>query len=252
MIRVLIVLTTLSFLAGGCASPPRRELEAARHAVAKAYANGAAELAPARYRTAVEVLSNGEELVTRRQYQLARETLPYAEALAQQAIHAAREEQIRRDREKARQQEKLARLKQQLEAEAKRQDQPAAPLKIQHQAKLAAKPKPVLRLKPPKPKPQEPPPPPAAPTTSYTVGKGETLWLIASRKQVYHDAFLWPLLYRANRDQIRDPRQIYAGQVLNIPRNLGAAEFREARATARKSDIFPLSLLLKATPENGR
>jgi len=248
MIRALIFfLTVFSLLMHGCASPPRKELEAARTAVAKAYSNGAAELAPAKYQTAVEVLNNGEELVTRRQYRLARETLPYAEALAQQATHAAREEQIRREREKALREERLALLKQQLaqEAEAITQQKKQRPAK----AEPPSEPKLVVRPRPPKPKPQSPAP---APVTKYTVNDGETLWLIASRKQVYHDAFLWPLLYRANRDQIRDPRRIYTGQVLNIPRNLGEAELKEARATARKSDIFPLPLLQNVTPDDSR
>ncbi len=246
MIRALIFfLTVFSLLMHGCASPPRKELEAARAAVAKAYINGAAELAPGKYQTAVEVLNNGEELVTRHQYRLARETLPYAEALAQQATHAAREEQIRREREKALREERLALLKQQLAQEAATQQEKQRPAK----AEPSPKPKLVVQPKPPKPKPQSPSP---APVTKYTVNAGETLWLIASRKQVYHDAFLWPLLYRANRDQIRDPRRIYTGQVLNIPRNLGEAELKEARATARKSDIFPLPLLQNVTPDDNR
>jgi nucleoid-associated protein YgaU len=52
----------------------------------------------------------------------------------------------------------------------------------------------------------------------YTVRRGETLPQIAGRTEIYNDASLWPLIYRANRDQIRDPKQLWPGQVLTIPR----------------------------------
>ncbi len=243
MYKTFILLIALSVLSYGCASAPRKELNAARSAITKAYTSGAPELAPGKYQTAVEVLANGEELVTRGQYGLARETLPYAEALAQQAIHAAREEQLRRDLEELRTKKKLEQLKIQLEQEEKSKPKPKP------QPKTVSKPAPV-KVAPAKPKPVTPAPPPAPPLTSYTVGDGETLWFIAAKKRVYQDAFLWPLIYRANRDQIRDPRQIYPGQNLNIPRNLSDEETKEARATARKSDIFPLDLLMKASSDN--
>lgn len=76
------------------------------------------------------------------------------------------------------------------------------------------------------------------PRLSYTVSEGELLWSIAKRADVYGDPFLWPLLYQANRDQIKDPRKIYAGQTLTIPRNLSEAEREKARNLAKKSDIF--------------
>lgn len=53
---------------------------------------------------------------------------------------------------------------------------------------------------------------------SYTVRRGETLPQIAGRPEVYNNSSLWPLIYRANRDQIRDPKRLWPGQVLVIPR----------------------------------
>lgn len=76
------------------------------------------------------------------------------------------------------------------------------------------------------------------PRLSYTVSEGELLWSIAKRADVYGDPFLWPLLYQANRDQIKDPRKIYAGQTLTIPRNVSDEEREKARNLAKKSDIF--------------
>lgn len=64
---------------------------------------------------------------------------------------------------------------------------------------------------------------------THTVKRGESLPQIAAQPDVYNDANLWPLLYRANRDQIRDPRIVWPGQVLRIPRNLGRDDMAEAR-----------------------
>jgi nucleoid-associated protein YgaU len=64
---------------------------------------------------------------------------------------------------------------------------------------------------------------------NHTVKRGESLPQIAAQPDVYNDAALWPLLYRANRDQIRDPRIVWPGQVLRIPRNLGRDDMAEAR-----------------------
>ena len=49
----------------------------------------------------------------------------------------------------------------------------------------------------------------------HKVEPGETLWSIASR--VLGSAFLWPFLYKANRDQIKNPHLVYPGQDLAIP-----------------------------------
>jgi len=70
--------------------------------------------------------------------------------------------------------------------------------------------------------------------TSYTVRRGETLPQIAARPELYNDVALWPLIYRANRDQIRDPYQLWPGQVLKIPRNFSRDEALEARRQAHR------------------
>jgi nucleoid-associated protein YgaU len=52
-------------------------------------------------------------------------------------------------------------------------------------------------------------------TRTREVGPGDTLWSIAAAE--LGDATLWPALYRANRDRIKDPAAIYPGQRLAIP-----------------------------------
>jgi len=70
--------------------------------------------------------------------------------------------------------------------------------------------------------------------TFYTVRRGETLPQIAARPELYNDVALWPLIYRANRDQIRDPYQLWPGQTLKIPRNFSREEALEARRQAHR------------------
>jgi nucleoid-associated protein YgaU len=53
--------------------------------------------------------------------------------------------------------------------------------------------------------------------TSHTVVQGECLYKISGYDDVYGDPLKWPRIYRANRDQIKDPNLIYPGWVLTIP-----------------------------------
>jgi len=69
-------------------------------------------------------------------------------------------------------------------------------------------------------------------STIYVVKKGDTLPGIAARHEIYNDSFMWPLVYKANRDQIKDPKIIYVGQDLKIPREITMEEIIEARREA--------------------
>jgi hypothetical protein len=52
----------------------------------------------------------------------------------------------------------------------------------------------------------------------YTVRKGDSLWWIAKYKDIYDDPYLWPIIYEANKDIIKNPKLLYPGQELEIPR----------------------------------
>lgn len=71
--------------------------------------------------------------------------------------------------------------------------------------------------------------------TSYTVRRGETLPQISARTEIYNDSTLWPIIYRSNRDQIRDPKRLWPGQVLVIPRNFSHDDAVEARRYSNKN-----------------
>ncbi|MFA3782981.1 LysM peptidoglycan-binding domain-containing protein [Melioribacteraceae bacterium 4301-Me] len=51
----------------------------------------------------------------------------------------------------------------------------------------------------------------------YTVVKGDCLWNIAKKKDIYDNPFAWPKIYKSNRDQIKNPDLIYPKQVFKIP-----------------------------------
>jgi len=57
----------------------------------------------------------------------------------------------------------------------------------------------------------------APPVISYNVVKGDCLWNIAKKKEHYGNGFAWPVIYKANRDKIKNPDLIYPAQVFSIP-----------------------------------
>lgn len=48
----------------------------------------------------------------------------------------------------------------------------------------------------------------------YTVKKGDCLWFISGK--YYANPYMWPLIYWANKNQIKDPDLIYPGQNFDI------------------------------------
>jgi len=74
--------------------------------------------------------------------------------------------------------------------------------------------------------------------SSYTVKEGDKLQIIAARKEIYNDLYQWPLIYKANRDQIRDPQILFVGQQLVIPRTVSIEDVREARRQAGAEEPY--------------
>ncbi|ALC16253.1 LysM domain-containing lipoprotein [Desulfuromonas soudanensis] len=241
MSRLFLILIGTSLLLAACAAPPRQELNSARKAVAEAFTLEAHVLAAPEYRQADTALQQGESLFRAGKYKKAREILSLAE---RKAVAAAALASVEREKRLPPSEERQG-LTEILPSD------PRSPRTTGHKAPL---PPPDGSRRPPSPLSVSgaPAPSPAkAPkkmVSDYTVAEGETLWTIAARRDVYSDALLWPLIYKANRDQIKDPRQIFPGQSLTIPRDSSEQDKETAREVARRSDIFPLDLIIHSRP----
>ena len=69
--------------------------------------------------------------------------------------------------------------------------------------------------------------------TEWTVERGDTLWHIATHEDVYSDPFLWPLIFKANRSQIKNPDLIYPDQVFALTQEASDNEKNAATRHAR-------------------
>lgn len=68
----------------------------------------------------------------------------------------------------------------------------------------------------------------AGKVSSYSVERGDHLWGISGKNEVYGDSYQWPLIYKTNRSQIKDADLIHPGQVLDIDQNVSDAEINAA------------------------
>lgn len=64
--------------------------------------------------------------------------------------------------------------------------------------------------------------------TSYSVVGGDNLWDISGKEEVYANSYQWPLIYKTNRDKIKDADLIYPGQVFDIDQNASSSDIDAA------------------------
>lgn len=120
------------------------------------------------------------------------------------------EKRVALEKEKAVEQARILELQQRKEAEQAEAKKRAERQKVEREIQLVAR---------------------------HTVKRGETLPQIAALQEVYGDSSLWPLIYKANRDQISDPAVLWPGQVLRIPRNFERGELNDARRFSNEKAI---------------
>lgn len=213
--HLLMIAVCFMVLGSGCAPTPQPDPRSARELVARAYASGASILAPEEYFAAFTALRNAELQIRSKDKGLAWESLRLAREHALVALRLT-------------DQEKKKRLET-LERQRWPQDQ-MPPVIVKPSPVKAPSPRPVVQKPVVEAKPE--------PVTQIKVRAGETLSNISARQEVYGDPLLWPLVYKANRDQIKDPKKIFPGQTLTIPRDKTEQEKDAAREEARSSELF--------------
>ncbi len=88
---------------------------------------------------------------------------------------------------------------------------------------------------PPVEEKEEAPKPSAA---KYKVVKGDSLWRISGKKNIYADSFKWPLIYKANKAIIEDPDLIYPRQNFKIKNDYSQDEIEDAVQKAKETPPY--------------
>lgn len=232
--RPLAIAILCCSLLGGCATGAPTWRSQAASLVSDLDRQEARRLMPHEYRSLLETFEHGEAVFyVRRKKSLAD---PYYLLVLQKGsvlrenLRLLKKRMLAEERRRAaeeaarREEERLAREAAEAVERQRRQELLKAAAEARAaQAAQAARPTPL-------PRERELPPQPS----SYTVRRAETLPQIAARPEIYGDASLWPLIYRANRDQIRDPKRLWPGQALRIPRRFSRDEALEAKRFSAK------------------
>ena len=230
--KLILLLLLLSL--GGCATQPPRYRSEALASLERAKKAGADGLFSAELGSVLETFDKGDDLLKQHEKKDAERyfylTLQKGTLLEKALVaEKARLEAVRRLEEE----ERKAELERRAQEEAQRLAQAKADAEAKAEAEVLARREAAEAAERRKVKP----PREHLLVSSCTVKRGESLPLIASHPEVYGDRNLWPLLYRANRDQISDPRHIWPGQVLRIPRNLGRDDIAEARRYSQERPL---------------
>lgn len=189
----------------------------------------ASQLFPQEYRNLLETFEHGEAVFHVQSddkeadtyYQLAFQKAELLRSQLRSLKQRLADEERQRAQQLAAKAEEERLMREAVEAEQRLREQER--FQAEEAAKVAATPQ-------KKPAPKEPQQLPS----QYTVRRGETLPQIAGRSEIYNDSSLWPLIYRSNRDQIRDPKRLWPGQVLSIPRHFSHDDALEARRYSSK------------------
>lgn len=82
-----------------------------------------------------------------------------------------------------------------------------------------------------------------AASIQYEVVHGDSLWAISGKAETYNNPYQWPLIYKANRDKIKDADLIYPGQNFSVDRNPSAADSQAAIDHARNRGAWSIGVV---------
>lgn len=77
----------------------------------------------------------------------------------------------------------------------------------------------------------------------YEVIRGDNLWNISGKGEVYANPYQWPLIYKANRDKISDADLIYPGQVFDIDRAASSTDIDAAIEHAKTRGAWSVGVV---------
>ena len=77
----------------------------------------------------------------------------------------------------------------------------------------------------------------------YEVVSGDNLWNISGKYEIYNNPYKWPLIYKTNRDQIKDADLIFPGQVFDIDRNASASDVDAAVEHAKTRGAWSIGVV---------
>jgi hypothetical protein len=234
----LIFITVVLLSVMGCSQPAPLWNSRAKQVFDAVKAEGAPQLLPQEFSNLYSVYTNAESLLKDEEIEKADSLFQLAftkgellrDNLVREKLRLAEAERLRRAEEEQLQL-KLQTLARE-EEERRRREAEAALADIARKAKLEAEAQARLQAEKQKAAREK------SLSSMHTVKRGETLPQIAALQDIYSDSLLWPLIYRANRDQIRDPRQLWPGQVLRIPRNASREDIQEARRYAQEKRLY--------------
>lgn len=72
-------------------------------------------------------------------------------------------------------------------------------------------------------------------TRSYVVQENESLWHVAGQQEVYGNSYLWPLVWQANKNKVKQPYQLYKGLRLTVPAHPTLQEVSDALAYSKNN-----------------
>ena len=82
-----------------------------------------------------------------------------------------------------------------------------------------------------------------AAATYYEVVRGDSLWAISAQAEIYNNPDQWPLIFKTNRDQIKDADLIYPGQTFEVDRNPSASDVETSLNHAKNRGAWSIGVL---------
>ncbi len=83
----------------------------------------------------------------------------------------------------------------------------------------------------------------AAGADSYVVMKGDSLWKISGKAEVYGNPYQWPLIFKANQAKIKDADLIFPGQMFDINRAASASDVAAAVRHAKTRGAWSIGVV---------